>query len=70
MSDKHTPDTTRGPLEQARTPDGPKAPGESSEKRDQDQRNDPESMPGALEGNPTRQSGEGTPGNPGHRNRD
>ena len=70
MSRNDTPDTTRGPLEDARTPDGPKTPGESSEKRDQDQRNDPESMPGALEGNPTRRSGEGTPDNPGNRKRE
>ncbi|MCD9097186.1 hypothetical protein LU699_14725 [Luteimonas fraxinea] len=70
MTQAHTTDTTRGPLEEKRTPDGPKTPGESSEKRDQDQRNDPESMPGALEGNPTRRSGEGTPDNPGNRKRD
>lgn len=57
----------RGPLEKTRAPDGPRHPGESAEKRDQDQRNDPASMPGAVEGNPTRRSGEGPADDPGNR---
>ena len=65
----HAADTTRGPLETTRTPDTAKVPGESAEKRDQEQRNDPESMPGAREGNPPRRSGDGPPGNPGNRER-
>lgn len=67
MTTQDTPDTARGPLEKRRAPDTPKVPGESAEKRDQDQRNDPATMPGALEGNPDRRSGEGPPGDPGNR---
>ncbi len=67
MTTQDTPDAARGPLERDRAPDGPTAPGESAEKRDQDQRNDPETMPGARIGNPDRRSGEGPPGDPGNR---
>ena len=69
MSHDNPADTTRGPLEKARTPDAPKVPGESAEKRDQEARNDPASMPGAVEGHPDRRSGDGPPGTPGNRPR-
>ena len=67
MTPDTEPDTTRGPLEKTRTPDTPKVPGESAQKRDQDERNDPAVTPGTLEGNTTRRSGDGPPGNPGNR---
>jgi len=70
MTQDNAPDTARGPLEKTRTPDAPKVPGESAEKRDQDERNDPVSMPGAVAGNTARRSGDGPPGNPGNRNHD
>jgi|GEM_PF-1201910 len=70
MKTPEKPDTPRGPLEQARAPDGPRAHGESAEKRDQDPRNDPETMPGARIGKPDRRSGEGPPGDPGNRRKD
>ena len=38
MSHDNPADTTRGPLEKARTPDAPKVPGESAEKRDRRKR--------------------------------
>ncbi len=70
MTTQARPDTTRGPLEKERAPDGPRLPGESAEKRDQDQRNDPATMPGARIGNPDRRSGEGPADDPGNRRED
>ncbi|ASR44021.1 hypothetical protein BEN78_12205 [Xanthomonas citri pv. mangiferaeindicae] len=47
-------DGRRGPLERDRAPDGPRAPGESPAKRDQDDHNDPAVQPGAVDGAPPR----------------
>ncbi len=67
--DSHAADSTRSAPDAAHNPDAAGAPGASTEKRDQARRNDPESMPGATQGNPARRSGEGPPGNPGNRER-
>lgn len=44
----------RGPLERARAPTAPRRRGEYPGKRDEEQRNDPEVEPGAIEGNAPR----------------
>ncbi|UNK43547.1 hypothetical protein MNO14_05580 [Luteimonas sp. S4-F44] len=54
MGHSESNDDRRGPRERERTPDGPRAPGESPAKRDQDDHNDPAVQPGAADGAPPR----------------
>ena len=57
--DRKTRDTTRvapNPFEEQRRPDGATVPGESPGKRTNDERNDPETEPGATDGQPRRHS--------------
>jgi hypothetical protein len=50
-TDKQNQDHGRDPLEKTRAPDAPRIPGEQPGKRNNDERNDPESEPGAKVGN-------------------
>lgn len=49
--DKTNPTNERDPLEQTRAPNAPRVPGEQPGKRNNDERNDPTSEPGAKVGN-------------------
>jgi len=49
--DEENQNRERDPLEQVRAPNTPRVPGEQPGKRNNDERNDPESEPGARVGN-------------------
>jgi len=49
---RDTPSLSPNPVERQRRPDGALAPGESTGKRTNEERNDPEAEPGAADGQP------------------